>query len=84
MIFLSPKIADKLFVRYVVPFFQPPYIRKIEGCEERIMETERRVERIGEVLGNMTDDVFRLEKEVKELKRAGCKCKCQGGKGDRE
>jgi hypothetical protein len=36
------------------------------------------------VLGNMTDNVFRLEKEVKELKRAGCRCKCQGEKGDRE
>jgi hypothetical protein len=51
VIFLSPKIADKLFVRYVVPFCQPPYIRKVEGCEERTMETERRVGRIGEGVG---------------------------------
>jgi hypothetical protein len=49
VIFLSPKIADELFVRYVVPFCQPPYIRKIEGCEERIMETESG--RIGEGVG---------------------------------
>jgi hypothetical protein len=49
VIFLLPKIADELFVRYVVSFCQPPYIRKIEGCEERIMETESG--RIGEGVG---------------------------------